>query len=286
MTLENSLLQSPLNAPLVVVVVAAAPLRGAVGFDYMDCVPASNNFEPPAGSSRPRRVKRRIPLPFNASLVAVASAAPRSGAHGFDYMDRCPASGTTVSRTSMTICIDVPRPGYSLVMQLKTRYFVIRRATSPSSPLNFFFPLRGALHRHHHKALKSKFEISQSREREFELLVSSQIYELREAEENFLRCAAESVDFSFFRCAALQVNTAPSPQPLSHCTTKCLRTGDFTAADSEFTGAYGLQIFTTYTTQVRVFTPVVDLATRYPLQTERETGFSTYQKSKFSPRSQ
>ncbi|KAK7007901.1 hypothetical protein R3P38DRAFT_2792035 [Favolaschia claudopus] len=45
---------------------------------------------------RPQRVKRRVQMLFNDFLVVVvaAAAAPRSGAHSFEYTDRRPASGT------------------------------------------------------------------------------------------------------------------------------------------------------------------------------------------------
>ncbi|KAK7051828.1 hypothetical protein R3P38DRAFT_2762302 [Favolaschia claudopus] len=91
---------------------------------------------------------------------------------------------------------------------IKIRFLRVRRATLPHLPLHcvdtfifiglsltqafqiFFFPLRGALHRHQYQAQKSKFQISRSRERGVELLdLQSQSVRL---ELIFFRCAAPS----------------------------------------------------------------------------------------------
>ncbi|KAK7058019.1 hypothetical protein R3P38DRAFT_3169529 [Favolaschia claudopus] len=112
---------------------SSRPRRQCV--DYTHCRPASgtSQFGRRQANPRPRRVKRRVPPPFNVFLVVVVAAAPRSGAkathrsfscrqadpaprhikqrllrpprqisvvavataHSSDYTDRRPASGTS-----------------------------------------------------------------------------------------------------------------------------------------------------------------------------------------------
>ncbi|KAK7046500.1 hypothetical protein R3P38DRAFT_2765317 [Favolaschia claudopus] len=153
-------------------------------------MPAPDAFSRRQANPRSRHVKQRVPLLPDACLVAAAAAAaaaaPRHGAYTFDHIDRRPASGTwsdlllrffdsviygkflltsvnlgesflyitqaiRMSRTSITIRIDVPRPGVL--------------------PTRIFFPAARATSNHQRRHPFRKFEILQSGERRLDSMV-------------------------------------------------------------------------------------------------------------------
>ncbi|KAK7019556.1 hypothetical protein R3P38DRAFT_2782845 [Favolaschia claudopus] len=221
---------------------------------------------PRAGlSALTRRIAvRRAALLFFLTSVSLArridAPRPRNSLYKFDLELRTfnciflhPPSN--ISSSPYIQNFSAARPSSPLTtpnLNIKIRFIAVRRVTLPPSyqPSRiFFFPLRGALPRHQHQALKSKFEISRSRERGYELLV----FRIFSFAARLPRCL-------FFRCAVLQVDNAHFIQPLlvshqvgecelclkSHFKlSECSNDSGF-SADFKFTGEYRLQIFTTY----------------------------------------
>ncbi|KAK6996483.1 hypothetical protein R3P38DRAFT_2799805 [Favolaschia claudopus] len=245
---------------------------------------------------------------LNALLVAVVAAAPRSGANSFDYMDRRPASGTFKH-------IDIRRAA-ALDSVVNGKFFLtsVSFVRRPLSNISFkISPLRGPPHqhpaskrkfnfcasadrrfhflirtfqkfffRHHeHKAQKSKFEISRSRERGVELLglqVPDFFLPLRGALKtiNLVNLAKSAKLKKNFFAARL---TCPFFLPLraafdNHCFNQALlithEIRPWATSNSGCSNSADFKI-----------SPRLEDS-----ETGRETGFSTYQKSKISPGSQ